>query len=263
MTDSTQKDSIFTEIGDDTNYRKQYGEQIGAGMSAVIYAQNGIAAKVFRDSQFRKQAFQEAFTMAVVESLQIPAPRIYGVETFQDRPVILMDHIKGASLLDIGLKKPEKVEECIGMAVDLQAVMHQSVLNDFRPLRMVLKGNILASPGLSQEEKERFLSMLSTLPDGDALCHGDFHGGNILFDGTKYFIIDWAEVSCGDPAADACRSYLDYALAQMNYEKIYLEKYAARTGRSQQEVLAWLPVVAGSIYGYLSEGAQNIARTYF
>jgi len=263
MADADQKNSMFTEIGDDTKFQKQYGEQIGAGMSAVIYARNGIAAKVFRDSQFRRQAFQEAFTMAVVESLNIPAPRIYGVETFQNRPVILMDHIKGASLLDIGLENPEKVGECIGIAVELQAAMHQSVLNDFRPLRMVLKGNILGSPGLSQEEKDKLLSMLSTLPDGDALCHGDFHGGNILFDGTKYYIIDWAEVACGDPAADACRSYLDYALAQMKYEEIYLEKYAARTGRSQKEVLAWLPVVAGSIYGYLSEEAKKIARAYF
>lgn len=263
MVDDDQKNTLYGSIGDDTGFRERYGEQIGTGMSAVIYAKNGVAAKVFRKSEYRRQAFQEAFTMAVVETLNIPAPRVYGVETFQSRPVLLMDHFNGVSLLDIGMENPEKTGECIGKVVELQASMHQSVSNDFRPLKMVLSGNIIASPGLSPKEKERLLTMLSELPDGDALCHGDFHGGNILFDGKNYSIIDWAEVACGDPAADACRSYLDYSMGQMEYEEIYLEKYSTLTGRTRKEVLAWLPVVAGSIYGYLSEEAQKVARKYF
>ncbi len=263
MVDSNQKNTLFADIGDDKEFRERYGEQIGAGMSAVIYAHNGIAAKVFRESQYRRQAFQEAFTMAVIETLNIPAPRVYGVETFQNRPVLLMDHIKGVSLLDISMENPEKTGECIGKVVELQASMHQTVSNDFRPLRMVLSGNIIASPSLSPKEKERLLTMLSELPDGNALCHGDFHGGNILFDGKNYTIIDWAEVACGDPAADACRSYLDYSMGQAEYEEIYLDKYSALTGRTREEVLTWLPVVAGSIYGYLSEEAQKVTRKYF
>jgi aminoglycoside phosphotransferase (APT) family kinase protein len=263
MVDNNQNNSLFADIGDDKEFMEKYGEQIGAGMSAVIYAHKGVAAKVFRESQYRRQAFQEAFTMVVIETLNIPAPRVYGVETFQNRPVLLMDHVKGVSLNDIAIKNPEKTDECIGKVVELQALMHKSFSNDFRPLKMVLNGNIIASPGLSQEEKEQLISKLSKLPDGDALCHGDFHGGNILFDGKNYSIIDWAEVACGAPAADACRSYLDYIMGEMKYAEIYLDKYSALTGRSKEEVLAWLPVVAGSIYGYLSEEAKKIARKYF
>ena len=45
-------------------------------------------------------------------------------------------------------------------------------------------------------------------PDGDRLCHGDFHPMNILGDVSQPVIIDWPDARRGDPAADVCRSYL-------------------------------------------------------
>lgn len=122
---------------------------------------------------------------------------------------------------------------------------------------------IQASPGLTREEKDRLLALLPTLPEEYILCHGDFHGGNILYDGKFCNIIDWAEVSCGCPAADACRTYMDYYVAEMGIEGMYLDKYCAATGRSREEILAWLPVVVGAVYGYLSPQAQKIVRPLF
>jgi aminoglycoside phosphotransferase (APT) family kinase protein len=263
MTNKNGTDSLFASIGNDEEFRKRYGEQIGSGMSAVIYARDGIAAKVYREGQPKRQVFQEAFTLAVVGDLGLPAPRVYAVETFCGRTALLMDQVRGASLLDVMLKDPKKTTECLEKVVELQTAMHKVLLADFRPLRMVLKGNIIGSPGLSPEEKERLSAMLAALPDEFALCHGDFHGGNILFDGQSCTIIDWAEVSCGCPAADACRSYLDYCMAQMELEEVYLERYCAATGRAREEILAWLPVVAGAVYGYLSEQGKKIARRFF
>ncbi len=57
-------------------------------------------------------------------------------------------------------------------------------------------------------------------------CHGDFHGGNILFDGEKYIIIDWAEVACGAPAGDACRTYMDYYMGNREIAEAYLKNTA-------------------------------------
>jgi len=263
VSDITENDSLYGEIGDDTEFRKRYGDHIGSGMSAVIYAHEGIAAKVFREGQPRRQVFQEAFTMAVVGELGIPAPMVYGVETFGERTVLLMDHVQGRSLLDIMVADPEKTGECLDTVVKLQALMHNAITTEFRPIKQVLKGNIIASPGLTPVEKERLLGMLPDFPDEFALCHGDFHGGNILFDGKECIIIDWAEVSCGSPAADASRTYLDYCMYQNGIEEVYLEKYCASTGRNREEILAWLPVMAGALYGYLSEEGKKIARKKF
>jgi tRNA A-37 threonylcarbamoyl transferase component Bud32 len=263
MTDEKHTPSLFAEIGNDEEFKERYGELIGSGMSAVIYAKGGIAAKVFREGQIKKQAFQEAYTMTGVEDMGIPAPRVYGVETCCGRTVVLMDQVKGVSILDMMGENPEKASDYLDIVVHLQKEMHKVESWEFRPLRMLLKGNIAASPGLTPEEKTNLSQMLSTMPDEFYLCHGDFHGGNILFDGESYKIIDWAEVCSGSPAADACRSYLDYCMLNAEIAEKYLQKYCTATGKKREEILAWLPVVTGAVYGYLSPEAQKITRRFF
>jgi len=241
----------------DEEFRERYGGMIGSGQSAVIYARNGIAAKVYREGQPKKQVYQEAFTLAVVRDSGIPAPDIYCVETFHERTAVLMDHVRGDSLADLIQKDPEKTEEYMDKIVSLQKEMHGIYTTEFRPLKLVLFGTIVASPGLKEDEKKRLSAMLETLPDGLSICHGDFHGGNVLFDGKSYIIIDWAEVACGAPAADACRSYMDFLIMNQEHAEMYLEKYCAATGLSRDEILAWMPVTAGSLYGYLGSEAQE------
>jgi tRNA A-37 threonylcarbamoyl transferase component Bud32 len=263
MTNDKSNNSIFGDIGDDQEFREHYGEQIGCGISAVIYARDGIVAKVFREGQLKTQMYAEAFTLAMVESLGIPAPKVYGVEMFAGRMAVLMDQVKGDSLLDLMIKNQEKIGEYLDMVVKLQKEMHMVESWSFRPLRMLLKTNISASPGLSPEEKNRLSAMLIKLPDEFYLCHGDFHGGNILYDGESFKIIDWAEVCSGSPSADACRTYLDYHMFDNTVAELYLGKYCDVSGRSREEILTWLPVVAGAVYGYLPDEAKKIIRPLF
>lgn len=263
MTDEIDLDSMFGKVEDDKEFRERYGEQIGAGMAAVIYARDGIVAKVFRDTKLPSEAFQEAYAMSVINELKVPAPKVYGVETFHNRTVLLMDQLKGISLLDVMLKDRNKAPECMDTIVRLQVEMHKMLLLGYTALKSKQKAMIIGSPGLSPEEKEKLLGMLDKLPDGNNLCHGDFHGGNILCEGDSCLIIDWVEASSGDPAADACRSYMDYFIGGYGFEELYLEKYCSATGRSRDEILAWLPVIAGAVYGYLSPAAQAYVRPLF
>ena len=263
MADSIVNNPIYADIGDDKEFRNRYGELIGTGMSAVIYARDGVAAKVYREGQTQFQAFKEAFTLSVVGALDIPAPRVYSVETFLGRTAILMDQVRGVTLYDIMGEKMEKAPECLDMAVKLQTEMHKQEFTEFVPLKNMVRGMIIHSPGLNDGEKDMLLTKLASLPDGSSICHGDFHCGNILFDGSSYQIIDWAEVSSGCAAADACRSYLDYHMGSHDLAEMYLERYCKVSGRTREEVLAWLPVMAGSVYGFLSEEAKKLVRPFF
>jgi aminoglycoside phosphotransferase len=263
MDNEEMKTSLFGDIGDDKEFRERYGELIGAGMTAAIYARDGIAAKVYRVGQRKAQVFMEAYTMAAVSELDIPVPQIYGVEIFNGRTALLMDLVQGDSLLDTFLKKPEKTGECLDLAVRLQTTMHTKRCQEFVSLKKRLEVMITGSPGLTPEEKDRLLTDLSQLPDGSSICHGDFHCGNILYDGTVIRIIDWAEVSSGNPAGDACRSYLDYSLSSQDICEMYLDKYMAASGIKRDEILAWLPVTAGSLYGYFSDEAKKRIRKFF
>lgn len=263
MTNDNLNPSFYGDAGDDKAFRERYGEQIGSGMSAVIYARDGIAAKVYREGQPKRQVYQEAFTLAVVTEMGIPAPGVYGVETVCGRTTVLMDQVKGKSLLDIMVENPEKTDECLNTVVQLQMAMHVVETTDFRPIKMYLTGMINASPGITEDEKKRLLSQLNTLPEGLSILHGDFHGGNILYDGDSFRIIDWAEVTCGSPAADACRSYLDYIMLSEEHAEKYLDKYCKASGIHRKEVLTWLPVIAGSLYGFLNDEGKKIVRKYF
>ncbi len=264
LADTDPTMSMQAPSGSEDEFTNRYGEQIGSGMSAVVYARDGIAAKVYRAGQPSRQVFQEAFTLAAVAEHGIPAPRVYGVETFHDRTVLLMDLVRGESIMDTMLRSPERTGECIDRVVELQVAMHSVNSSHFRPIKLVLMGNIAVAPGLDDQDRNQLQSLLSTLPDGLAVLHGDFHGGNILFDGSSYRIIDWAEVAIGDPAADVARSYLDYLfMDRKDLAEMHLAKYCAATGISRESVLAWLPVMAGSLCGFLPEHANTLVRTLF
>ncbi|NLV27936.1 MAG: phosphotransferase [Methanomicrobiales archaeon] len=263
MAEVDKNNPLFADVGNDEEFVKRYGTCIGTGMSAVIYARDEVAAKVYREGQKAFQAFKEAFTLSVVGELGIPAPRVYGVETFQGRTAVLMDQVRGVSLSDIMGESVDKVPECLDKAVELQIAMHNATFSDFVPQKNMVRGMILDGPGLTDGERKMLLKKLDSLPEGSSICHGDFHCGNILFNGTSYQIIDWAEVSSGCPAADACRSYLDYWFMSEELAEMYLERYCRLSGKPREEVLAWLPVMAGSLYGYLSEEAKKMAALFF
>lgn len=248
----------------DSEFVKRYGEQVGSGMSAVVYARDGKVAKVYRQGQPPRQVFQEAFTLVAVEEQGIPVPKVYGVETFGGRTALIMDQVKGESLMDVMLKSPEKTGECLDKVVELQVAMHKVSTTSFRPIKLVLVGNISIAPGLDDAERTKLFGMLGKLPDGLAILHGDFHGGNILKDGRGYKIIDWAEVAVGDPAADIARSYMDYLMMnRKDLGEMHLTKYLAATGMAREQVLAWLPVMAGSLCGFCTPEANKILRTLF
>jgi aminoglycoside phosphotransferase len=263
MADTSLRHTPDAQPENDEEFVKRYGERIGAGQSAVIYARDGIVAKVYREGQPRKQVFQEAFTLAVVGDMGIPAPKVYGVETFRGRTTLFMDPGRGETLLDMMQKPPETAGECMDKVVGLQVAMHKVQSTEFRPIKLVILGTIVASPSLVPEEKERLAKQLAGLPDGLSICHGDFHHGNILSENGTWRIIDWAEVAVGDPAADASRTYMDLLMTGGDDAEQYLAKYCAASGKTREEILAWLPVVAGSMYGYLGEGAKKVLRPLF
>lgn len=69
-------------------------------------------------------------------------------------------------------------------------------------------------------------SLLDELPEGNALCHGDFHPGNILKSGEKYYIIDWSGSYNGDILSDAAHTYILLEIVP-DYEGMNAVKHAS------------------------------------
>lgn len=85
--------------------------------------------------------------------------------------------------------------------------MHANALYfDLPHQRHKLERKIDATDSLPSPLRQAILDALSTLPDGDRICHGDFHSGNILLTPDRAVIIDWIDTSHGNPHADVTRT---------------------------------------------------------
>lgn len=58
-------------------------------------------------------------------------------------------------------------------------------------------------------------------------------------------IIDWMDVTRGDIRLDVCRSYLLYGRVSDEVADLFLSEYCLQSGLEWDDVLRWLPVLAG------------------
>jgi aminoglycoside phosphotransferase (APT) family kinase protein len=112
--------------------------------------------------------------------------------------------------------------------------------------------------------RDAVLRRLERLPEGDRLCHGDFHPANVLRSASGGALaIDWTGASRGDPAADLARSFLIMRFGAVGPDATRAVALLARVGRralwaayasayGRAAVAAaspWLPVVAAARLG--------------
>jgi aminoglycoside phosphotransferase (APT) family kinase protein len=106
--------------------------------------------------------------------------------------------------------------------------------------------NITGVGLLDEPLKQILLDRLADMPDGDRLCHGDFHPINVLGQNSRPIVIDWPDACCGDPAADVCRSYLLLKLHAQDIAESYLDAYCGISNMPRANILDWLPFVAAA-----------------
>ena len=99
---------------------------------------------------------------------------------------------------------------------------------------------------LDDEVKDKLRFKLQGLPDGEQLCHNDFHSLNIVMYEGSLYIVDWADAASGSPEADVCRSYLVYSLYASYMADQYLDVYGRKSGVNRKNVLRWLPIIAAA-----------------
>jgi len=126
---------------------------------------------------------------------------------------------------------------------------------------------ITATPHLSPRLKETLLALMKRLDKGKtSLCHGDIHPYNIMFNDGRFWIIDWEDAAKGDPAADACMAYfysMRWAAKGNNRsDEQYLRMFCGESGIPREDVLAWLPVIAGFQVNVDDEGDRAFISNF-
>jgi len=138
----------------------------------------------------------------------------------------------------------------------LHGRIHAHAAPRFGNLKVRLSSEIVGTQLLDERHKQSLLRSLAAMPEGDRLCHGDFHPRNVLGDLAQPVVIDWPDACRGDPAADACRSHLLMRLHADDLAEPYLDVYCRVSGVPRAAILAWLPYVAAA---RLAEGVAGEA----
>jgi aminoglycoside phosphotransferase (APT) family kinase protein len=212
-------------------------QRLGEGRQAELFAWPfGGVLKLFRSPDVTP-ARREADIMHRLTPAKVPMPWIQGTVMVERRPGIVMEHLVGPDQLTLLGRQPWKVWSVGKSLGRLHARLHEVVAPaGLRPLRASIREEIQVSDAVPQDIKALALTDLDRLPDGTAICHGDFHPGNVIetADGPK--IIDWPNVRCGDRLADVMRTILILQSGALPPGAPFLVRKLTSLGRS---VLGW------------------------
>jgi hypothetical protein len=230
------------------------GRSLATGNTAEIFEWGSRVVKLYKSPAAKRAAFHEAATSAAVESLGLPVPRVWDVHEVGGRWGVVFDHVTQKSFADQMLGNSDNVPRYLECMVRLHIQIHSHQAIQFAGLKVRLAANIATSTLLDKPHKQALLEAIAEMPDGDRLCHGDFHPLNILGDTTDPLIIDWPDARRGDPAADVCRSYLLLKLHAADIATTYLDAYCRFSNMDCEAALRWLPYVAAA---KLAEGVPG------
>lgn len=214
---------------------------------APIYKDGNKALKIYSFNNSYDYTAEKARIHTLVYNAGLPVPAIYGVRKIdEDNNALEMDYIEDKHFMSDEMTKEERIK-ALDIMANLQCKINEIDASSFDLLEfsIQLKDEIKITPYLTEQIKDKVFELLSRLDTGKKnLCHGDYHPGNILFDGEKQWIIDWDGASIGDPAADACMTYFYEKRFHPNTADIYLQSYCKYSNVTQEDILAWQPVIA-------------------
>jgi uncharacterized protein (TIGR02172 family) len=183
---------------------------VGKGFCSDVFGwEDGRVLKLFHSRAGRERAGREFEVTRAVHAAGLPVPAAYELVEVEGRWGIVFERVDGVSMLDYTQARPWALFAMIRQFAELHAQIHRCQAPAGLPsLRERITARIEASDS-PEAEKRAARDRLAELPDGTALCHGDFHPGNVLLTHRGPVVIDWGSGSRGDPIGDvACTSCL-------------------------------------------------------
>lgn len=250
------------------------GPPIARGATAEIFAcGDTYVLKLFNAGHHLNQARYEAHVGALIRAAGVPAPAVFALTEVDGRGGVLYERVGGASMDTLLLRGPWRAVPLARRLAATHAALHRARAPGLPVMRVSLARRIRETEPLSDRVRERALTALERLPSGAALCHGDFHPGNLLLSPHGPVVIDWENATLGNPHADVARTLLLLRHAHLHqppgaarialravlvpFNAVYLRRYCRLTGASPADIERWqLPVAAVR----LSEGIPDDVR---
>jgi Ser/Thr protein kinase RdoA (MazF antagonist) len=245
---------------------------LARGRTADVFAWDpGQVLKLFHNwFPFGDIEYEQRIGRAVHAS-GVSAPALIGeIVQVEGRNGLIYERIEGRSMLEVVASQPWNVFALAKRFAALHAQMHEHVFTaDVPAQRSKFEYRIQHAEALPASLRAALLERLVSLPDGERICHGDFHPANVLVTPAGEVVIDWIDASRGNPLADVARATIillgaaESGQIRNPFEKAfirvfhsaYLNQYFHLRPGGEEEYHRWLPIVAAV---RLSEGIKEI-----
>jgi len=213
---------------------------LGKGNTAeVIEQDNSKVCKLFYEGYPHSAIEREYNNARLMQTIDIPMPEVYEIAHVGVRAGIIYGRLQGQSMLE-KLLQGEDVNFLFNQIVDL----HKKILGYNTCEVMSYKEFLQLCIGEKTNHNVDIYNEIECLPEGNCLCHGDYHPGNIWVDiNGKLLVIDFMNVCHGPWQYDVARTYVlisegDVPQEIPNREKIiYMQKQLGELYLKKLDVL--------------------------
>ncbi|KKN35998.1 hypothetical protein LCGC14_0778110 [marine sediment metagenome] len=260
------------------------GDLIGKGREAeIIYWGNNRVLKLFFKTFSRDWVDYQFKVNSLVEKKFPNCPKAFEKIEDNGRFAIIYEYIEGITLNEFMGKKLKNMGKSLRMLAEIHVDMHKHIIKDIHTQKNKLEYEINQTNLIDEDQKKEVIQHLEKLPDGNIICHSDFHPDNIIISKNKLFVVDWANACSGHPNGDVSRTYyiIKYGLspsdevfmkksfmhrflyrtAKGRAAKIYLNHYLKLTIISLKEIRKWdLPTFAARLREGISLENKNLQK---
>ncbi len=249
-----------------------HDEPIGNGRTAEVIGYDETSVlKRFRPFMKREYIEREFRAASFAFSQKVATPQPVRIIQDAQGTGIVYRRIAGKSMLQALSENPMALSRITRLMARLHFDMHRIEYNDEgNAQKRNLTAAVEAVEGITDRDKRKILEYLRTLPDGDRLCHNDFHPDNIMMDGGLW-IIDWMTGSSGSPECDVARSKMILEtseippsvpfpvrqllrLGQRKIARVYVREYRKLGKLRKGDIDRWLlPLYAARLSENLSD----------
>ncbi|WP_312373136.1 aminoglycoside phosphotransferase family protein [Lachnoclostridium sp.] len=185
-------------------------KMIGQGNTANVYEwEDGKVLKLFHQGCSIDSVKREYENAKRLNLMNFPKPMVFDIVTVSEQNGILYDKVNGNCMFD-WLMATGDMKGCAEKIAQLQDKINENKAYEFMYYKEFLRNNlqrfVLTGGMEAKSQGEEMLHLLTTLKDGENLCHGDYHPGNIFIEEDKVSVIDFMNCCRGPREYDIARS---------------------------------------------------------
>ena len=241
---------------------KTVSSPIAKGRTAEIYAwDDQHVLKLYRDWCPPDWVEYEARMARLVYESGIPSPAPGEILDVEGRRGLFYQRLEGITMVQDLKSRPWMLWKHAHSLAELQCRIHEKSTTGLPSYKDRLRHDIDETPYLTQALHARARNTLAQLPDGQNICHGDFHPENILLTKSGPVVIDWMTACSGSPWADVARTSLlltigvKVAARQIPFflrmivglfHHAYLQRYHSLRVDTENEMHRWTTLIAAA-----------------